>query len=138
VWDTAHFFTGDKPSVQFERGTQQGETYKCGCRCENTMMDNQAHALKIPWRSLSTLQAIATKECFGKQRAKLKPFEKLKVAELRNELKAGNVFSIDGKRPAATATASQRALRSTTGTFPTIATSSTAIGTTKPSTLYCA
>lgn len=48
VWDIAHFFTGDKPSVQFERGTQQGGTYKCGCGCENTMMDDQAHALRIP------------------------------------------------------------------------------------------
>lgn len=63
------------------------------------MMDDQAHALRIPWRSLSTLQAIATKGCFGKQLGKLKPFEKLKVAELRKELKARNVFSIDGRRP---------------------------------------
>ena len=30
---------------------------------------------------------------------KLKPFEKLKVAELRKELKARNVFSIGGTKP---------------------------------------
>ena len=96
VWNTAHVFTGDKPLIQFERGTQQGGTYKCGCGCRDTVMDDQAHTLR--W-SLSTLQAFATKGCFGKQMGKLKPFEKLKVAELRKELKAGNVFSIGGTKP---------------------------------------
>ena len=98
VWDMTHFFTGDKPAV-LERGTQMGRTYKCGCGCRDTMMDDQAHALRIPWRSLSTLQAVATKGCFGKQPGKPKPFEKLKVAELRKELRARSIFSTDGTKP---------------------------------------
>lgn len=36
VTDRLHFFTGDKPAAQFERGTQIGGTYKCGgCGCKD-------------------------------------------------------------------------------------------------------
>ena len=41
------FFCGDHPAAQFERGTQQGGHYKCGgCGVRDTMMGDQAHALR--------------------------------------------------------------------------------------------
>ena len=44
VSDCLRFFCGNKPTQQFERGTQIGGTYKCqGCGCRDAMMID-AHA----------------------------------------------------------------------------------------------
>lgn len=51
-------------------------------------MDDQSHALQCPRRSLAEIQSIATARVVGKQALKTKPFNKLKVADLRDELRA--------------------------------------------------
>ena len=84
ISDTMRFFCGDKPAQQFERGTQVGGKYKCGgCGCEDHLMQDQAHALHKPWRSINTLQTLITN---GNQDGVLKPLDSLKVSELREEL----------------------------------------------------
>ncbi len=89
IHDHLKLFTGDHPASQFERGTQMGGIYKCGsCGCKDVLMDDQAHALQCPRRSLAEIQSIATAGVVGKQALKTKPFDKLKVAELRDELRA--------------------------------------------------
>ena len=61
VYNNLRFFTGDHPAAQFEQGTQQGGKYKCGpCGCQDVMFSDQAHALQCQWRSLATLQTLAT------------------------------------------------------------------------------
>ena len=96
VRDTLRFFTGDHPAVQFEQGTKQGGTYKCGaCATQMALFDDQAHALQREWRSLRQLQTLATGGRFGRQAGVLKPFE-LKVKELRSELEARGVV-LDSK-----------------------------------------
>ena len=50
ILDKLRFFVRDHPAKQFERGTQQGGTYKCGgCGVRESMMDDLAHTLQ--WRS---------------------------------------------------------------------------------------
>ena len=67
IYDHLKLFTGDHPAAQFERGTQMGGVYKCGsCGCKDILMDDQAHALQCPWRSLAEIQSIATAGVFGK------------------------------------------------------------------------
>ena len=89
VSDTLRFFIGDHPAQQFERGAQIGGKYKCaGCGTKDVMMDDLAHTLQNPPRSLQDLQKIAITGAFGKQAGQLKPFENLAVGQLRQELKA--------------------------------------------------
>lgn len=96
ITDKLRFFVGDHPAQQFERGTQQGGTFKCGgCGVRADMMDDLAHSLQQPWRSLHKLQQIATSGKFGKQAGELKPFDKLKVKQLREELHARGFFNTD-------------------------------------------
>ena len=84
IIDHLEFFTGDKPGTQFERGTQIGGTYKCGgCGCKDILMDDQAHVLRCSLRNLEDLQQIAIAGTFGKQPLKLKPFDHLRVADLK-------------------------------------------------------
>ena len=46
IHDKLGFMIGDHPAQQFERGTQQGGTYKCGgCGCKDTMMEDLANVL---------------------------------------------------------------------------------------------
>ncbi len=100
VSDTLRFFTGDHPAAQFEQGTQQGGRYKCGaCGCKDIMYSDQAHALQCHWRSLQELQELAVGGVYGSKPGATKPFEKLLVAELREELKARGVFDIDRLKP---------------------------------------
>jgi len=99
IQDSVRVFTGDHPAAQFERGTQQGGTYKCGsCGCKATMMDDQAHALYCHCRSLKEIQSIATAGVFGRQPIKVKPFDKLRVSELREELRKRGVLQLDGNK----------------------------------------
>ena len=95
ITDTLRFFTGDHPATQFEQGTKQGGTFKCGaCGCNEQMFDDQAHSLVYKWRSLHELQSLATGGRFGKQAGMLHPFE-LKVDGLRAELGVRGVCTND-------------------------------------------
>ena len=96
ITDKLRFFVGDHPAQQFERGTQQGGKFKCG-GC-GVRADDLAHSLQQPWRSLHELQQIATSGKFGKQAGDLKPFDKLKVKQLREELHVRGFFDTDGHK----------------------------------------
>ena len=54
---------------------------------KDIMMDDLAHTLQLPCRSLPDLQDLAISGTLGKKRGELKPFEKLKI-QLREELRA--------------------------------------------------
>lgn len=95
IKDTLRFFTGDHPAAQFEQGTKQEGTYKCGaCGCKESMFSDQAHSLNYNWRSLETLESLAIGGTYGKHPEILKPFDALKVDELRQELGARGVADI--------------------------------------------
>ena len=98
VHDSLRFFIGDHPAQQFERGTQQGGRFKCGgCGTRDTMLSDLAHTLQQEWRSLHDLQTIATAGKFGKKPSIPKPFENLRVAEIKQELHARGDFDYDPK-----------------------------------------
>lgn len=96
ISDKLRLFVGDHPAQQFERGTQQGGKYKCGgCGVREIMMDDLAHTLQIPWRNLHDIQQIATAGKHGKQPGKLKPFDHLRVQQIREEFHARGRFDTD-------------------------------------------
>lgn len=96
VYDTVQFFTGDHPALQFECGTQQGGKYKCGtCGCADDMFEDQSHSLRFHWRQLKELQHLAINGVYGKTPGKTKPFDKLRVEELRKELRARKMYDLD-------------------------------------------
>ena len=100
IYDKLRFFTGDHPAAQFEQGTQQGGRYKCGsCGCRDVLFSDQAHSLQWPWRSLATLQAIATAGVFGKKAGVTKPLDKLHVNDLRRELRVRGVANLESFKP---------------------------------------
>lgn len=89
IADTLRFFTGDHPAAQFEQGIKQGGTYKCGvCGCKEFMFNDQVHSLQYKWRDLHTLQTTAVSGIYGKEAGVIKPFDNLKVDQLRRELTA--------------------------------------------------
>ncbi len=95
--DTLRFFIGDHPAAQFEQGTKQGGTYKCGtCGCKEALFSDQAHALLHPWRPLKQLQSLATGGTLGKQAGMLRPFHTLKIKDLKDELQARGVQIMNG------------------------------------------
>ena len=99
--DTLRFFTGDHPAAQFEQGTKQGGTYKCDvCGCKETMFNDQAHSLQYTWRDLQTLQTVAISGVHGKEAGAIKPFDNLKVAQLRTELTARGIQDTSMKKKA--------------------------------------
>lgn len=92
IRDTLRFFTGDHPATQFEQGSKQGGTYKCGaCGCNEKMFDDQAHSLFHEWRTLEQLQSLAIGGNFGKRAGILRPFDNLKVNDIRTELGARGI-----------------------------------------------
>ena len=96
IHDKLGFMIGDHPAQQFERGTQQGGTYKCGgCGCKDIMMEDLAHVLHCEWRSLKDLQCIALAGKIGKQPGVIKAFANLRVAQLRDELRTRGVLDDD-------------------------------------------
>ena len=96
--DTLRFFTGDHPATQFEQGTKLGGHYKCGaCGCRESTFDDQAHSLYLKLRSLNTLTTLAIKGVYGKQRGIVRPFDGLKVDELRRELRARGLDTTGNK-----------------------------------------
>ncbi len=59
--DKLTFFMGDKPAVQFERGTQMGGYFPCGsCGSHASRFTDFAHCSNAEVRSLADLQALAT------------------------------------------------------------------------------
>lgn len=97
ITDNVRFFTGDHPAAQFEQGTKQGGTYKCGaCGCKEYLFSDQAHTLCHDWRQLKELQSLATGGTFGRNAGVLRPFHNLRVGELKRELRARSVH-IDEK-----------------------------------------
>lgn len=63
-------------------------------------MDDLAHSLRFSWLSLGDLQNLVTQGKFGSKPGVLKPFDKLKKAELKEELVKWGVLNItrDKKR----------------------------------------
>ena len=55
-------------------------------------MGDLAHTLQKPWRSLQDLQDIATEGKYGKQQGNHKPFNRLHIADLREEFRARSVY----------------------------------------------
>lgn len=99
ITDTLRFFTGDHPAAQFEQGSKQGGTYKCGsCGCKESLFDDQAHALSLEWRTVPQLQSIAIDGTFGRNAGILHPFDNLKVGELRTELRARGQYVDQGMK----------------------------------------
>lgn len=100
IHDELRFFCGDKPAQQFERGTQVGDTYKCGaCGCKDTMMEDLAHAFRRTWRSLADIQEIALAGKFGNTAGQLKPLEDLRVKQLHQEPEARGYATGDQRKP---------------------------------------
>ena len=92
VTDTLKFFIGDHPAQQFECGTQHGGNFKCcGCGVNSNMMGDLAHTLQLPWRSLSEQQELVIRGKFGRKAGNSKPFDSLRVAELKQELHARGI-----------------------------------------------
>ena len=56
------------------------------CGCKETMFNDQAHSLQYTWRDLQTLQTVAISGVHEKEADAIKPFDNLKVAQLRTEL----------------------------------------------------
>ena len=55
----------------------------------------QGHALRCAYRSLDDLQKLVIGGTYSKQPGVYKPFDKLKVKELRQELRARSITDID-------------------------------------------
>ena len=89
IKDRVRFFIGDKPAQQFERGTQVGGVYKCGCK--GSLMQDLSYALQCPPRSLQQLQDLILNGKYGGQAGVLKPLDKLLVADLKQELTARSI-----------------------------------------------
>ena len=102
VRDILKFFTGDHPSQQFERGTQMGGTFKCGgCGCKDSLMDDQAHALRCHTRQLHELQTIALGGVLGHVPCVVKPLyvPELSITSIRQQLRArGFITNLHEKR----------------------------------------
>ena len=99
IRDKLLFFVGDHPAKQFERGTQSGGTYKCGgCGVKDVMMDDLAHTLQLPRRNLHILQQVATAGKWGIIPGKIKPFDALRVQQLRDELSARGIGYTDQRK----------------------------------------
>ena len=62
------------------------------------MFNDQAHSLQYKWRDLHTLQATAVSGIYGKEAGVIKPFDNLKVAQLRRELTARGTRDTSGKK----------------------------------------
>lgn len=63
------------------------------------MFSDQAHSLQCPWRSLATLQTLATAGVYGKRAGITKPLDKLPVNDLRKELRVRGVANLQGLKP---------------------------------------
>ena len=95
--DFIRFFVGDKPAQNFERGTQNGGHLKCGtCGVQSSLIEVQGHALHCSYRSLEDLQKLVVAGTYGKPAGVCKPFDKSKVKEIQQELRACSIQDIDG------------------------------------------
>lgn len=55
-------------------------------------MQDLAHFLQCKWRSLTELQSLVLAGKYGNSPGRLKPFDSLKVDELRQELEEGTTL----------------------------------------------
>ena len=96
VHDKLKFFVGDYPAQQFEHGTQLGGNFKCGgCSIKSSMMGDLAHTLQLNWRDLQDQQDLVIKGKFGKQPCNSKPFDRMLIADLKQELHSRGIFDTD-------------------------------------------
>ena len=108
VNDKLQFFIGDHPAQAFERGSQMGGNYKCGnCGCLTNQLDALAHVLRCPLRTLADLHNLDIQGKYGGNAGVLKPFDKVKKAELQEELRKRGILdiSLDKEKLASTLTA---------------------------------
>lgn len=93
ICDKLLYFVGDHPAQAFERGSQMGGNYKCG-NC-GSLANRMAHVFRSSWRTLEDLQNLVLQGKFGCRSGVLKPFDKLKKAELQEELSKRGVSIVD-------------------------------------------
>ena len=93
IYDTIRFFTGDHPAVQFEQGSKQGGTYKCGaCGCrENNYVRRPSTCSSIPVEVSSGSAKFGYYWQIRKATRNTYPFSNLKVNELKAELTARGI-----------------------------------------------
>lgn len=56
-------------------------------------------ALQCQWCYLATLQTLATRVAVGKKAGVTKPFDKLRVDDLREELRVRGILTLEGPKP---------------------------------------
>ncbi len=85
--------------ISHSKEAQSGGRYKCGsCSCNSKRTNDLAHTFHFRCRSVKDLQTLALKGKFGKQQVILKPFDSQIAAQLREELKARDVFDLTGNK----------------------------------------
>ncbi len=57
-------------------------------------MQDLAHALRKPWRSITKLQSTVLAGKYGNKQGVLKPFDSMRVEELREELAARGIEGV--------------------------------------------
>lgn len=88
IHDNMRFMNGDNPSVEFEDGTQKGGHLGCpGCDGDIRMADDYEYMSQRRYKSLEEKKRLVLSGVLGKKGG-VKPFDKLKVEDLRKELQA--------------------------------------------------
>lgn len=94
VLDEMRLMSGDSPAVELEDGTQKGGHRGCtGCDGDMRNGYDYEYMAYRSYKSLQEKQTLVMKGKFGKDCTKLYPFKKLKVGELRQELRSRNLNS---------------------------------------------
>ena len=86
VKDTLRFFQGDHPEIQFESGNQQGGHFPCLCGVKIDQFSNLNTILRSEVRDLATCASFLKKGPAGRTGG-AKPYEKLKAADILEELR---------------------------------------------------
>ena len=94
--DVLRFFHGDSPAAQFESGHSRGGHYICtACTMNANAFDDLQTCFRSPMLDIKRRQSFILGSVSWK--TKEKPFEGLKVVELREELKARRI-NTEGKK----------------------------------------
>lgn len=92
IVDKMRFMNGDNPSIEFEDGTQKGGHRGCsGCDGDMRRAGDYDYMAARNYKSLEEKLQLVTSGVLGK-RDKVCPFKKLKVDEIRRELKQRKVY----------------------------------------------
>jgi hypothetical protein len=62
------------------------------------MMGDLAHTLQLTWRDLQEQQDLLIKGKFGKQACNSKPFDRLRLADLKQELHSRDIFDTSHRK----------------------------------------